>query len=168
MELHHIDVSHMVSSKDVEDFISNVDRHLETKGHKGGSAPLFQTVGDIFEEPWAQILRESFMYACRQITNNVSLMPNPQGWCYKTNHETYSGVDAEDLWHDHSIGVSGVFYLRVPDKTGTEFQEVSIPNIVPRELHWHLFQSSWVHRPMKVESEDWRYVLAADMLCWFP
>jgi len=73
-------------------------------------------------------------------------------------------MDPEELWHEHGDCISGIFYLHLPRGTfGTEFKDPFLKNIEPKHLNWHLYHGTWVHRPKKPESMEWRYVLAADL-----
>ena len=98
-------------------------------------------------------------------------------WCFKTNLSTVE--DREKYWHHHhkhgANGLSGILYLHIPDDVtdlstcGTEMS----PNgpqgtdhfyVGPNAFTWNIYPSETWHRPGIVQSDKYRYVLAADIV----
>lgn len=129
---------------------------------------------------WAR-LRSSFMAACSMyidtvddaVKNQDKVQPTGcRAWFYK-GWGSLNRVETNP-WHDHSPSfISGVFYLDVPgdgksggtvfadprrnEGRGTRQQEVP-----PMPLTWVLFPGWLTHRSSNLDTEQPRYVIAAD------
>jgi hypothetical protein len=97
-----------------------------------------------------------------------------KSWGYKTNLETQE--DRDNYWHQHirddNIVLSGVYYIKLPenanlDTSGTELAhttpEGDTTYVPAKQGHWLIFPGKTWHRPGILESNDWRYIVAADM-----
>ena len=105
---------------------------------------------------------------------------NIMSWVFMTNNKTTENRD--DFWHNHHISdndgttdtLSGIWYVHIPkvqnqDITGTEYSMAGPPNfndtffLKPKELTWNVYPSKLWHRPGITDSDDYRFVFAADM-----
>lgn len=88
--------------------------------------------------------------------------------CYMDYWDNYKLKNRDEQWHIHEGStLSGIFYLRIPDSMnkeicGTEFLDPDI-YIEPQINHWLIFPSGTLHRPGVADTNDRRYVLAADL-----
>jgi hypothetical protein len=98
-------------------------------------------------------------------------------WCFKTNLSTVE--DREKYWHHHhkhgAQGMSGILYLHIPDDVkdlstcGTELAPSGPQGsdkfyVGPNSFTWNVYPSDVWHRPGIVQSDKYRYVLAADIV----
>jgi hypothetical protein len=99
-----------------------------------------------------------------------------QSWAFQT---CLPGEDRDKLWHHHNHNpqtktISGVYYLHLPDDVnsyetaGTELA----PNGIDKDGqmittwktgHWMIYPGKCWHRPGILQSEQNRYIVAADM-----
>jgi hypothetical protein len=101
---------------------------------------------------------------------------NMMAWCFKTNRSTEE--DRNTYWHHHNKhsgnSMSGIMYLRIPDDivdtstSGTEMAPEGPEGsnkffTGPNSFSWNIYPSQTWHRPGPVQSDQWRYVLAADI-----
>ena len=115
-----------------------------------------------------------FMYLGREVK-----VGNMMAWSFMTN--LAGAEDREKLWHHHwhpttpdAKMLSGIFYLHIPkdvkdrDYAGTEMA----PNgptedgkffVRPSDYNWLVYPSKEWHRPGIVQSNDYRFILAADV-----
>jgi hypothetical protein len=114
------------------------------------------------------------MYLGREV--KVSEM---MAWSYMTNLE--GAEDREKLWHHHwhpknpnSKMMSGIFYLHIPDDVkdrdyaGTEIAPHGPEGegkfyVRPTDGTWLIYPSNTYHRPGIVQSNQYRFILAADI-----
>jgi hypothetical protein len=98
-------------------------------------------------------------------------------WCFKTNLSTVE--DRDKYWHHHhkhgALGMSGILYLQIPDDVtdlstcGTEIAPLGPEGhdkfyVGPNAFTWNIYPSETWHRPGIVQSNQYRYVLAADVV----
>ena len=115
-----------------------------------------------------------FMYLGREVR-----VSNMMAWSYMTNLETHE--DRDKLWHNHwhpknpdAKMLSGIWYLHIPenvkdrDYCGTEMA----PNgpdkdgkffLKPTDRNWLVYPSDQWHRPGIPQSNDYRFIIAADI-----
>jgi hypothetical protein len=145
------------------------------------NSPKFQTKENIFARPepiWLKY-RMSFMFAVFMYLGREVKVSNMMAWSFMTNLQ--SAEDREKLWHNHwhpsqpdAKMLSGVYYLHIPDDVkdrdycGTEIAAngVNQPGryfVRPATGHWIIYPSQTWHRPGIVQSDKFRYVLAADI-----
>jgi hypothetical protein len=98
-------------------------------------------------------------------------------WSFMTNNATQE--DRNKYWHHHEKhggkGISGIMYLHIPDDVadfdtcGTEMA----PNgpdsdgkffVRPSYYTWLIYPSETWHRPGIAQSDNYRFVLAADIV----
>lgn len=96
-----------------------------------------------------------------------------RAWFYKSYRSL--NITQPNPWHDHSPSfLSGVFYLKIPGDHqqggGTQFQDPRGAGcninrdvvMLPTELSWVIFPGWMSHRSDLCDTEDPRYVIAAD------
>ena len=145
------------------------------------NSPKFQTKENIFARPesvWLKyrmsFLFSVFMYLGREVKVN-----NMMAWSFMTNLE--SAEDRDNLWHHHwhpthanAKMLSGVLYLHIPDDVkdydycGTEMAPNGAEQdgkffVRPAEYTWLIYPSDQWHRPGIVQSNQYRFILAADI-----
>lgn len=143
------------------------------------NSPKFQTKENIFARPepvWLKY-RMSFLFSVFLYLGREVRVANSMAWVFMTNLST--AEDREKLWHHHhhkekSNMLSGVFYLQIPsdvkdrDYCGTEMAPNG-PNgegkffVKPTDFSWLIYPSKEWHRPGIAQSNQWRFVLAADI-----
>jgi len=145
------------------------------------NSPQYQTKENIFVRPesiWLKY-RMSFLFSVFLYLGREVKVFNMQAWSFMTNLE---GVeDRKNLWHHHwhpkqpnSKMLSGIWYLKIPDDVvnrdlcGTEMAPNGPQNpgkiyVKPTDFHWLVYPSDQWHRPGIVQSNQYRYILAADV-----
>jgi hypothetical protein len=104
---------------------------------------------------------------------------NMMAWSFMTNLQ--GAEDRENLWHHHwhpsqpnAKLLSGIFYLHIPedvkdrDYAGTEMAPNGIEQdgkyfVSPTDHTWLIYPSNQWHRPGIVQSNNYRFILAADV-----
>jgi len=150
------------------------------------NSPKYQTKENIFnrtESIWLKY-RMSFLFSVFMYLGREAKVFNMQAWSFMTNLE---GAETRDnLWHhhwhpttQHSKLLSGIWYLDIPDDVldinycGTEFA----PNgpessgkfyVKPADFSWLIYPSDYWHRPGIVQSNKYRFILAADVEYYDP
>jgi hypothetical protein len=158
-----------------EEMVVDVD-HLIAQGHYWKNSPPYQTDVNIFAlgNNWNN-LKMSFIWSCFAYMKQERQIKTIKSWGYKTNVDTQE--DRSNYWHQHlregSVVLSGVYYLHIPkgvDMTtsGTEFAPYGPENeghfFVPAQVgHWAIWPGKAWHRPGVLTSEEFRYIIAADM-----
>jgi hypothetical protein len=174
------DFSSTISKEDNTEAIGII-KNIIANGNYFTNSPKYQTQENIFARPEAVWLKyrmsflfSAFMYLGREVKVN-----NMMAWSFMTNLE--GAEDRETLWHDHwhptnpdAKMLSGIFYLHIPedvkdrDYCGTEMAPNG-PNgngkffVRPSDYNWLLYPSNQYHRPGVVQSNDYRFILAADV-----
>ena len=161
----------------------NIIKNIVADGNYFTNSPKFQTKENIFSRPepvWLKyrmsFLMSLFMYLGREV--KVSEM---MAWSFMTNLQ--GAENREKLWHNHwhpknlnNKMFSGVYYLHIPndvkdlDYCGTEIAPNGAEQdgkyfIKPAQGHWIIYPSETWHRPGIVQSNQYRFVLAADIEC---
>jgi hypothetical protein len=140
------------------------------------NSPPYQTNVNVFGlqgREWNN-LKMSFIWSCFAYMQRERQIKTIKSWGYKTNLETQE--DRDRYWHQHirddNLVVSGVYYLRLPEgcdpaTSGTELAHTTPKGdtayVPAKEGHWLIFPGKTWHRPGILNSNDWRYVVAADM-----
>ena len=153
----------------------DIDLAIE-QGHYWKNSPPYQTDINVFglqSEHWNN-LKMSFIWSAFAYMKQERQIKTIKSWGYKTNLDTQE--DRATYWHQHlrpdSIVLSGVYYAKMPpdcnlDTSGTELAyttpEGDTEYVPAKEGHWLIFPGKTWHRPGILESNDWRYIIAADM-----
>ena len=174
------DFSSTISKEDNTTAIGII-KNIIADGNYFTNSPKYQTQENIFARPEAVWLkyRMSFLFSVFMYLGREVKVNNMMAWSFMTNLE--GAEDRETLWHDHwhptnpnAKMLSGIFYLHIPedvkdrDYCGTEMA----PNgpksdgkffVRPSDYNWLLYPSNQWHRPGVVQSNDYRFILAADV-----
>ena len=156
---------------DIETLISN--------GQYWKNCPKYQTDVNVFGLPgehWVNI-KMAFIWSCFAYIKSDVQIKSIKSWSYMTSLK-YTEEDRDNLWHTHdrpgSKVVSGVYYLNVPKgvdelTSGTEFS-LNDPTteqgrffIPAKQGHWAIWPGSSWHRPGILQSDEDRFIIAADM-----
>ena len=172
--------SSVISKEDNTEAISVVKK-IVGDGNYFTNSPKFQTKENIFARPepvWLKyrmsLLMSVLMYLGREVKVN-----NMMAWSFMTNLQ--GAEDRENLWHHHwhpthsgAKMLSGVYYLHIPDDVkdydycGTEMAPNGAEQdgkffVRPAEYTWLIYPSDQWHRPGVVQSNQYRFILAADI-----
>ena len=174
------DFSSTISKEDNTEAIGII-KNIVADGNYFKNSPKYQTQENIFARPEAVWLkyRMSFLFSVFMYLGREVKVNNMMAWSFMTNLE--GEEDREKLWHDHwhptnpnAKMLSGIFYLHIPedvqdrDYCGTEMA----PNgpksdgkffVRPSDYNWLLYPSNQWHRPGIVQSNNYRFILAADV-----
>jgi hypothetical protein len=174
------DFSSVISRQD-NDIAVGIIRNIIAGGDYFTNSPKYQTKENIFGRPedvWLKY-RMSFLFSVFMYLGREVKVSNMMAWSFMTNLE--SAEDREKLWHHHwhpthegAKMLSGVFYLHIPDDVkdrdycGTEMAPTGPSNkdnffVRPTDFSWLIYPSNQWHRPGIVQSNNYRFVLAADI-----
>ena len=159
-----------------------ISKQIIDSGHYFKNSPKFQTQENLFgkTDPVFLKMRQSFIYSCFMFLGREVRIKNIMSWVFMT-----SAKDAEDrnnMWHNHHVSdndgttdtLSGIWYVHIPkdvsnpELTGTEFT-LGAPDqdpsffLKPNDLTWNIYPSKLYHRPGITDSNEYRFVFAADM-----
>ena len=145
------------------------------------NSPKFQTKENLFgrpEEIWLKY-RMSFLFSVFMYLGKEVKVSNMMAWSYMTNLATHE--DRDKLWHNHwhpshadAKIISGIWYLHIPedvkdrDYCGTEIAPNGPDNekkffIKPADGHWLIYPGNQWHRPGIPQSNQYRFIIAADI-----
>lgn len=162
--------------------LMTISKHIIDSGDYFTNSPKFQTKQNLFARPEFVFLkmRQSFIYSCFMFLGKEVRIKNIMSWVFMTNNQTTENRDS--FWHNHHINdnngttdtISGIWYVHIPktsipDITGTEFSMSGPPDfkedffLKPNELTWNIYPSKLWHRPGITDSDEYRFVFAADM-----
>lgn len=174
------DFSSVIKKEDHDQAISTV-KQIIANGNYFKNSPKFQTQENIFgrSEPCWLKYRMSFLMSVFMYLGREAKVSNMMAWSFMTNLE--GAEDRDTLWHNHwhpkspdTNMLSGIMYLHIPedvkdrDYAGTEMA----PNgpegdgkffITPSDYTWLIYPSNQWHRPGIVQSNDYRFIIAADI-----
>ncbi len=174
------DWSSLIKQQDMDE-LKTVAKQIIDSGNYFQNSPKYQTKENLFARPEPVFLqmRQSFVYSCFMFLGREVKIKNIMSWVFMT-----SAKDAEDrnnMWHNHHINdndgstdtISGIWYVHIPltsnpELTGTEFA-MDYPNfndtffLKPNRLTWNIYPSKLWHRPGITDSDEYRFVFAADM-----
>jgi len=160
---------------------SMIVKDIISAGDYFTNSPRFQTKENIFgrkESVWLKY-RMSFLFSVFMYLGKEVRVSNMMAWSFMTN--LAGAEDRERLWHHHwhptrpdAKMLSGVWYLHIPDDVrdldycGTEMAPNGIDSegkffVRPQQGHWLIYPSDRWHRPGIVQSDQYRFVLAADV-----
>lgn len=145
------------------------------------NSPKFQTKENLFARPepiWLKY-RMSFLFSVFMYLGREVKVSNMMAWSFMTNLQ--GAENREKLWHHHwhpqnpnSKMLSGIWYLHIPDDVkdrdyaGTEIAPNGVDKddkffVTPQDGNWLVYPSNTWHRPGIVQSNQFRFVLAADI-----
>ena len=159
----------------------DIVKQIVAQGNYFTNSPKFQTKENIFARPepvWLKY-RMSFMFSVFMYLGREVKISEMMAWSFMTNLQ--SAENRDNLWHHHwhpknsnASRVSGIYYLKIPDDVqdldycGTEIA----PNGVEEDDkffvksavgNWIIYPSDTWHRPGIVQSNQFRFILAADI-----
>ena len=161
----------------------NIIKNIVADGNYFTNSPKFQTKENIFSRPepvWLKY-RMSFMFSLFMYLGREVKVSEMMAWSFMTNLQ--GAENREKLWPNHwhpknpnSKMFSGVYYLHIPsdvkdlDYCGTEIAPNGAEQhgkyfIKPAQGHWIIYPSDTWHRPGIVQSNQYRFILAADIEC---
>lgn len=168
----------LITPADTQSAIGTINTIIDS-GNYFKNSPPFQTQENLFGRPEACWLkyRMTFLTSVFLYLGQEARVANMMAWSFKTNLDTVE--DREKYWHHHEKhggrGMSGILYMHIPDDVqdldtcGTEMA----PNgpqgpgkffVRPSEFTWYIYPSETWHRPGIVQSKQYRYILAADIV----
>lgn len=177
IEYEYYDWTSLIDATARKNMVQDID-HIIDQGHYWKNSPPYQTDVNIFGVPnpnWNN-LKMSFIWSCFAYLQREAQIKAVKSWAYKTNIDTQE--DRQQYWHTHerpkATVLSGVYYLQIPDgvnmeTSGTEFAPFGPEDnrerfFAPAKVgHWVIWPGKAWHRPGILESEEWRYIIAADM-----
>jgi hypothetical protein len=172
--------SSLINQNDM-DQLKSVSKQIIDSGNYFHNSPKFQTKENLFgrPEPIFLKMRQSFIYACFMFLGKEVRIKNIMSWVFMTSAK--DSEDRNNMWHNHHVSdnngttdtVSGIWYVHIPvtsnpDITGTEFA-MDHPTfndtffLKPNNLTWNVYPSKLWHRPGITDSDEYRFVFAADM-----
>ena len=155
--------------------IQDIDYCID-QGYYWKNSPPYQTDKNVFgfNGPEWNNLKMSFIWSAFAFMGQERQIKSIKSWGYKTNVDTQE--DRNLYWHQHirenNLVVSGVYYVKMPnganlETSGTELAfdtpEGKTKYVPAQEGYWLIFPGKTWHRPGILESNDWRYIVAADM-----
>ena len=161
----------------------NIIKTIVANGNYFTNSPKFQTKENIFRRPepvWLKY-RMSFLMSLFMYLGHEVKVSEMMAWSFMTNLQ--GAEDREKLWHNHwhpsqpgNRIFSGIYYLHIPDDVkdrdycGTEIAPNGAEKdgkyfIKPTSGHWIIYPGETWHRPGIVQSNQYRFVLAADIEC---
>ena len=168
-------------SKEDDKTACAIIKKIISEGNYFTNSPKFQTKENLFarsEEIWLKY-RMSFLFSVFMYLGREVKVSNMMAWSYMTNLSTHENRDK--LWHHHwhptnsdAKLMSGIWYLHIPedvkdrDYCGTEMA----PNgpdkdgkffVTPTDGNWLIYPSDQWHRPGIPQSEQYRFIIAADV-----
>lgn len=172
------DYGSLLTADDKNQAIGTINTIIES-GNYFKNSPPYQTQENVFARPEACWLkyRMTFLTSVFLYLGHEARVTNMMAWSFKTNLDTVE--DRDKYWHHHlkhgAQGISGILYLHIPDDVkdlstcGTEMapngpQGAGKFYTQPSEHTWHIYPSETWHRPGIVQSDQYRYVLAADVV----
>jgi hypothetical protein len=153
-------------------------KQVISQGQFWKNSPRFQTDINIFSLPgehWTN-LKMSFIWSVFAYLKRDVPIKAVKSWGYMTSLN-YTVEDRDTYWHTHTrpdaTVISGVYYLQMPQgidlqTAGTEFapQGPQNPDRVFADAkpgHWIIWPGSAWHRPGILQSQEDRFIVAADL-----
>jgi len=176
IEYEYYNWTHLINKDAREIMRKDIDETINA-GNYWTNSPPYQTNINIFGLPrteWNN-LKMSFIWSCFAYMKQERQIKSIKSWGYKTNLETQE--DRNTYWHQHlrenNLVLSGVYYLHLPNNetsnllSGTELSHTTPEgetDLCPAKLgHWLIFPGKTWHRPGDLTSNEFRYIIAADM-----
>lgn len=172
------DYSSVIAESDRLEAIQTID-DIIASGCYFKNSPPYQTEQNLFgrtEACWLKY-RMTFLSSVFFYLGREARVSDMMAWCFKTNLSTVE--DRDKYWHHHhkhgAHGMSGILYLQIPDDVtdlatcGTEIAPLGPEGhdkfyVGPNTFTWNVYPSETWHRPGIVQSNQYRYVLAADVV----
>ena len=174
------DFSSLITEQDNQT-ACGIIKNIIADGNYFTNSPKYQTKENIFarqEAVWLKY-RMSFLFSVFMYLGREVKVANTMAWSFMTNLQ--GAEDREKLWHHHwhpsspnAKLLSGIWYLDIPndvqdlDYCGTEMAPNGPTNdgkffVRPTMGSWLIYPSNQWHRPGIVQSNNYRFILAADV-----
>ena len=174
------DFSSVITEHDNQE-ACDIIKDIIANGNYFKNSPKFQTQENIFgrkETIWLKY-RMSFLFSVFMYLGREAKVSNMMAWSFMTNLE--GAENRDNLWHHHwhpsspqAKMMSGIFYLHIPedvkdrDYCGTEMAPNGVNSedkffVRPSDYTWLIYPSDQWHRPGIVQSNQYRFILAADV-----
>jgi hypothetical protein len=174
------DFSSVITQSD-NDTAIGIIKSIIADGNYFTNSPKYQTKENIFarqEAVWLKY-RMSFLFSVFMYLGREVKVSNMMAWSFMTNLQ--GAEDREKLWHHHwhpsspnARMLSGIWYLQIPndvqdlDYCGTEMAPKGAIGdgkffVRPTMGSWLMYPSDQWHRPGIVQSNNYRFILAADI-----
>ena len=174
------DFSSIITEQDNQE-ACGIIKNIIADGNYFTNSPKFQTKENIFarkEAIWLKY-RMSFLFSVFMYLGREVKVGNMMAWSFMTNLE--GAEDRANLWHHHwhptqpdAKMMSGIWYLHIPNDVqirnycGTEIAPNGVEGdgkffVRPTDYNWLVYPSDQWHRPGIVQSNQYRFVLAADV-----
>ena len=173
----YYDWSTLIDQSSRERMMLEINTGIEA-GRYWKNSPKYQTDWNVFGTPTADFinLKMSFIWSCFSYLQKEVSIKQVQSWAFQT---CLPGEDRDKLWHHHNHNtqtttVSGVYYLHLPEDV-TDYETAGTelaPNGVDKDGqiittwktgHWMIYPGKVWHRPGILQSNESRYIVAADM-----
>ena len=174
------DFSSVITDED-DAKICEMVKEIIDRGDYFTNSPKYQTKINVFQlqDPVWLKLRMSFLMSVFMYMGREVRVSNMMAWSFMTNLE--GAEDREKLWHNHwhpqnpnNKMISGIYYVHIPDDVtdldtcGTEFAPNGLEHpdrfyVRPQMKSWLVYPSSTWHRPGIVQSNKYRFIVAADV-----
>jgi hypothetical protein len=169
--------SSLITHADDQEACSIIESIIDS-GNYFENSPLYQTKENVFartESIWLKY-RMTFLTSVFLYLGKEHKVANMMAWSFMTNNETQA--DRDTLWHHHAKhggkGLSGIYYLKIPfgsnwDTVGTEMAPNGVDSparvwVEPSVCSWLIYPSEIWHRPGIITTNEYRYILAADIV----
>lgn len=174
------DFSSVITDSDTAETCSIVKSIIDS-GNYFTNSPPYQTKENVFARPepvWLKY-RMSFLFSVFMYLGKEVKVGNMMAWSYMTNLDTVE--DPDRYWHNHwhpqnpnARMMSGIFYLHIPSDVldrrtcGTEMAPHGVDQpghyfVTPTDFAWTIYPSETWHRPGIVQSNQNRFIIAADV-----
>ena len=177
IEYEYYNWNNLIEQNQKDKYISDI-RQLIDRGQYWKNCPKYQTDVNVFGLPgdeWTN-LKMSFIWSVFAYLKRDVQIKSIKSWSYMTSLK-YTTEDRDTYWHQHlregSKVVSGVFYLQIPNgvdlhTAGTEFAPQGPQNADrvfadAKPGHWIIWPGSAWHRPGILQSQEDRFIVAADL-----
>lgn len=177
IEYENYDWNNLINEDSRARMVSDIRQVIAT-GHYWKNSPPYQTDINIFglgTEDWIN-LKMSFVWSCFAYMKKEVQIKTVKSWGYQTSLR--NAEDRDSYWHTHTrpdaTVLSGIYYLHMPprvnmDTSGTEFAPNGVEDprsyfFAPAKVgSWIIFPGKSWHRPGLLQSQEDRFIVAADM-----
>jgi hypothetical protein len=177
IEHEYYDWNNLINEESRARMVSDIQQVINA-GHYWKNSPPYQTDINIFglgTEDWTN-LKMSFIWSCFAFMRKEVQIKTVKSWGYMTSLR--NPEDRNNYWHNHirpdATVLSGVYYLHMPPRinleiAGTEFAPKGVEHpesyfFAPARVgNWIIWPGKEWHRPGILQSEENRFIVAADM-----
>ena len=196
--LRRYDIRDQISQDDAEAMIKDIDdihqNHPDLMESDSLAVP-FQSLPILFNERYDYIVKPhwhklaaTFVACCQDYNQTVKDYSNLQdsvqltgirGWFYKSCRTVWKNQPSSPAHNHRPSYLTGVFYLHIPGDLSTGGTEFCDPrgsavrntrniHLYPINFTWVIFPGWMDHISGRVDSDEWRYTVAADCFMRLP